>query len=425
LTEDVAPRLERTIGVAGSSLLSFNGIVGAAIFALPATLFADWGAFSPFLFLIVAIAAALVIVPFAASAAAFPESGGPATYGLAYGRFAGFQLGWLYYVARTAGFAANLNVLTDYLARWWPWAQAGIGRAILITGFCVALAAINIVGTKRAIQALGGFTVLKTLPLIAMAVGGLLLFGPPPAPSLTQYSGSIETGFLIVFYAFVGFENCVVPAGETKNPARTLPRALIATTVITAALYFVIQLGFVATFHAGAPEGSAPLIEMGFAVAGPAGAGILFLAAICSLSGNLLGNSASTPRVTFAMAARGDLPQWFAAVNRRFLTPANSIAFLATVVALLAISGSFVWLAVVSTLARMLIYPATIAALPLAPARPRITMFHWLTGAAGIAICLWGATQADAKAWLTLGMLAGSGLLLYLAASIGRTRAAA
>lgn len=418
-----APRLKRTIGPTGSGLLSFNGVVGAAIFALPATLLADWGTFSPFLFLIVAIAATLVIVPFAATAAAFPESGGPATYGLVYGRFAGFELGWIYYVARTAGFAANLNVLADYLARWWTWAQTGVGRAVLIASVCAALAAINIVGMKRAVQALGGFTFLKILPLIIIAVAGLIVFGLPPLPSTPQYSGSMETGFLIVFYAFVGFENAVVPAGETRNPARTLPRALLVTSAFTAGLYFVVQLGFVAVFRDDPPKGPTPLVEMGFAVAGSAGAIMLALAAICSLSGNLLAVSASTPRVTYAMAVRGDLPRWFGVVSPRFVTPANSIAFLTTIVALLAISGSFVWLAVVSTLARVLIYPATIGALPLAPAKPRITMFHWLSAATAIAICFWAATQADAKAWMTLGALAAAGLVLYILTSVARRTA--
>ncbi|HUP66988.1 MAG TPA: amino acid permease, partial [Sphingomicrobium sp.] len=150
---------------------------------------------------------------------------------------------------------------------------------------------------------------------------------------------------------------------------------------------------------------------------------ILLLAAIFSLSGNLLGGTTATPRVTYAMAKRGDLPGWFATVNPKFLTPANSIAFLTVFAGLLAISGGFVWLAVVSTLARMLLYPLTILALAFAPARPRLTAFHWATGAAGIAICLWGATQADLKAWLTLGTLVAIGSVLYALASSGRRRA--
>ena len=88
---------------------------------------------------------------------------------------------------------------------------------------------------------------------------------------------------------------------------------------------------------------------------------------MASLAGSLHGIMTSTPRVTYAMAERGDLPAWFARVHPRFETPANSILFFAVLAAALAISGSFVWLAVISTLARMIVYAVTIAALPRAP----------------------------------------------------------
>ena len=89
----------------------------------------------------------LIVIPFTRSAAAFPESGGPAAYGAVFGRFAGFELGWIYYVARAAAFAANANVLTAYLARWWPGADEGVARAIILA--VSRSAAVNIAGSGR------------------------------------------------------------------------------------------------------------------------------------------------------------------------------------------------------------------------------------------------------------------------------------
>ena len=419
LAEHERPSLERTINVGGSALLSFNGAVGAAIFALPATLLVDWGAFSPWLFLIVATAALLVIIPFTRSAAAFTESGGPATYGLVFGRLAGFELGWIYYVAKAAAFAASLNVLADYVARWWAGAGEGLGRILTILAAWAALTVVNLFGMKRALAFLSGFTLLKTLPLVLIAIGALVLFGPPPAPTLPSQTGSVEAGFLVIFYAFVGFENAVVPTGETKQPSSTLPRAVGLTILLTALLYFLVQLGFVTAFQTTAPPSSAPMIDLGAAVAGQLGAIALTLAAVCSLMGNLLGGAASTPRVTYAMGVRGDLPAWFGAVSPTLKSPANSIVFLSVIVAVLAVSGSFVWLAVVSTLARLILYPITIAALPLAPNRPPLKTIHWVSGAAGIAICLWGMTQANADAWLTLLALSVGGIMLFGLATVG------
>jgi basic amino acid/polyamine antiporter, APA family len=414
------PRLERRIGLGGALLLSFNGAVGAAIFALPATLAADFGNFSPWLFPLIALGAMLVIWPFARSVAAFPESGGPATYGRVFGRLAGFELGWIYYVARAAAFAANANVLIAYLGRWFPDIEQGVARAATLMLVCAGFAVANIVGVERALRLLAGLTLLKALPLVIAAVAALVQFGPVPAPGVAPPLSEFETGALLVFYAFVGFENLVVPAGETKRPATTLPRAILLGIITTTMLYFLVQLAFVTTFHDGGADADAPLVDLGRRLAGPAGAAALTLTAIASLAGNLHGIMTAVPRVTSAMGERGDLPGWFGAVNARFATPANSILFLALVTTALAVSGSFAWLAVVSTLARMFVYAVTIMALPRAPQRPRLNALQWVSGALGIMVCAWAAAQADAKAWVTLGTLAAVGVILYLGTSATR-----
>jgi amino acid transporter len=412
------PRLERRIGLGGSMLLSFNGVLGGAIFALPATLAADFGSFSPWLFPLVALVALVVIVPFANSAAAFPDSGGPAAYGAVFGRFAGFELGWVYYIARAAAFAANANVLAAYCARWWPGADQGAARAAIIIAVCTMLAVVNIAGLQRALRLLAGLTILKALPLLLAAIAAIALTFPPPAPGPLPQFSDVEVGALLVFYAFVGFENAVVPAGETKRPETVLPRAILTTIGATTLLYFLVQLAFVSALPDGGSDPKAPLIDLGAWLAGAPGAMLLTLAAIASLGGNLHGIMTSTSRVTFALAERGDLPRWFGAVHPRFVTPANSISFLALLTAALALLGSYVWLAVVSTLARLIIYAITIAARSRAPGQPNLGLPMRLLGVAGIALCAWGATQADAQAWMTLGALAVAGALLYALAKV-------
>ena len=407
--------LPRRIGVGGALMLAFNGAIGASIFALPATLAADFGTSAPWLFPIVGIASLLIAVPFSRSVAAFPENGGPATYGRVFGTLAGFELGWIYYVARATAFAANLNVLISYLARWLIGADAGVARIALMLAIVAGFAMVNIYGVRAAMRVLGGFTFLKTVPLILAAVAALAIAGVP-APGPLPPVSDIEVGVLIVFYAFVGFENATVTAGETRDPQRTLPRALIGTIAMVALLYFVVQMAFVALFPKGLEEGvETPLLALGERLIGPAGAVVLGLAAVFSLAGNLHSNMAATPRVTYAMAERGELPAWLARVHRGFATPASSILFFAAIVTALAISGSFVWLAVISTLARMIVYAATILALPRAPNRPaRISASYWAIAAIGVFVCAIVAAQADGTAWLTLGALSAAGLLLYL-----------
>ena len=290
------------------------------------------------------------------------------------GRSRDFELGWIYYVARATAFAADLNVLVSYLARWWLGADEGPFRICLLLAFVAGFAVVNIAGVRGAMRVLGGLTFLKTVPLLLIAAAALAVAGVPspgPLPPITE----VEAGVLLVFYAFVGFENATVTAGETKDPNRTLPRALLGTIGTVALLYFFVQLAFVAVFPTGIEkEANAPLLALGEWLLGPMGALLIGVTAIFSTAGNLHSNMAATPRVTFAMAERGELPAWLARVHQRFDTPIASILFFAAFVAALAISGSFVWLAVISTLARMIVYSVTILALPRAPQRHGT---HW------------------------------------------------
>ena len=411
------PKLKRSIGLGGAVLLSFNGVLGGGIFAMPAILAADFGSFSPWLFPLVAIGGLLIIVPVARTAGAFPQSGGPAEYGRVFGRLTGFELGWIYYVARLAAFAANANVLTAYLARWWAPADEGVARIAILLAVCAGLAAINIAGVRRAIAVLGGLTFLKALPLVIAALAALAMTVPWPTPGPLPALSEFEAGVLVVCYAFFGFENVAVPAGETLRPERSLPRAIFITIGATAVLYFLVQLAYVSALPEGASDDTAPLIDLGRFIAGNAGAAVLTLAAIASLAGNLHCIVTSTSRLTHALAVRGDLPRWFAGVHDHYRTPHNSILFLAGFGFALAAIGSYVWLAVVSVLARLFVYGFTIAALPRAPSRPRISAPGWAVMAGGIALCAYAALQADTKAWSTLAALALAGAVLYAIAS--------
>jgi len=406
--------LKRDIGFTGSAFLSFNGIVGAGIFALPATLHLQFGAFSPWLFPLFGLLILLVAFPFARLASLHPVSGGPVAYAAVFGPLASFQAGWLYYVARATALAANANVFATYAASLWAPLGTAAGRMATILLLVGALTAINMVGVRRAIRALDALTLLKALPLIVLAIWGLVEAGgalpaPGPPPTLT----AIEGAALLILYAFIGFENSVVPADETADPRRTIPRALLTTVAATAAIYFLIQLSYVAVMPAGgAPE--APLAAFAEALIGPAGAVLLTATALASVAGNISGAMTATPRVTFALAGQNSLPRWFGAVSARFATPANSILFMGLAVAALAVSGSFVWLAIVSTLARLIVYSACIAALPKAEGKARAGTLAMI--GAALAVCLWAAAQSKWESWAALGGLVAVGLLLYAVA---------
>ena len=407
--------LRREIGLTGSAFLSFNGIVGAGIFALPATLHLQFGTFSPWLFPIFGLLVLLVAIPFARTAAFHADSGGPVAYAAVFGPVVAFQVGWLYYLARVTALAANANVFAVYAGVLWPPLAGPAGRFLLILALTGLVTWVNVVGIRRAVRLLDAVTLMKALPLVALAIWGLASAGgsvgaPVPLPALA----GVEAAALVVLYAFIGFENNVVPAGETRSPERNVPRALVATVVATAALYFLVQLAYVAVMPADiAPE--APLAAFAETLVGPVGFFLLGFTALASIGGNLLGSMTSTPRATFALAGQGLLPGWFGDVSPRWHTPANSILFMGLLGAVLALSGSFVWLAVASTLARLIVYGASIAALPAARRRSGLATgpATIVAMSAGLLVCLWAAAQSAPASWLMLGGLLLAGLLLH------------
>ena len=408
--------LKRDIGFFGSAFLSFNGLLGAAIFVLPGALYDRVGSFSLVLFPLFGWLALLIALPFARVAGHFGGSGGPVVYAAGFGPFAAFQAGWIYYVARAAAFAANLNVLGSYLGTLSPALATPFARAAIIVTTVAAITAANLAGVKRAIRVLDVLTLLKSAPLILAALAALALFGVPDAPTSLPPRPELEAAALLILYAFIGFENSTVAAGETVNARRTIPRAMIITILATALLYTVVQAAYVSVMRQGS-GGDAPMVAFGAALFGPVGAIALTLTAVASLLGNVTGGMTSTSRTTYALARDGLLPGWFARVSVRFATPVNSILAMGMLVGVLALSGSFVWLAVVSTLARMFVYAIGIAALPkLERGKPLL----WLPVVIGIALCAWAAAQSGWDAWRTLLLLVGAGVLLFGVTRLGK-----
>ena len=410
--------LRRDIGLTGSAFLAFNGIVGAGIFALPGPLHASFGSFAPWLFPLFGLLVLLIALPFARLAATHERTGGPAEYVAPFGPMAAFQTGWLYYVARLTALAANANVFATYAATLWPPLGTALGRGATIVALVALLTWVNIVGVKRAIRALDLLTLLKAVPLIGLALWGLAHAArglPPPGP--VPPLSALEASALVLLYAFVGFENASVPAEETADPKRTIPRAILFTVVATAILYTVVQLGYAAVMPPG-PAPDAPLATFAQVLLGPVGGIVLAVTAMASVAGNVGGSMTSTPRVTYALSQQGALPGWFGRIAGRHGTPANSILFMGALGTVLALTGSFVWLAIVSTLSRLFVYGACMVALP----RARPGGLSLALSLAGLAVCIWAAIQSQWQSWAMLAGFVLAGFLLYGLARVQRSR---
>jgi amino acid transporter len=356
------------MSMAGIWLLAVNGMIGAGIFGVPAGAAALTGIYSPLVFLGCGVLLTAVVLCFAELASYFRGTGGPIVYlRTAFGPHAGFQAGWAFYIARVTAFAANINLLVASVAFFWRPAEGGAARIFLLGLVVLALVVPNVLGTRHAMRSLGVLTVLKLLPLLAVVAVGLAWVEPRQffslaATAVPDYS-SFATAALLVIYAFVGWESAVVPAGEARNPARDMPRALLLAMIVVTALYVLVQAVALAVLPDLAASDRA-LVDVGAALFGPAGALLLTAAVVVSVGGNLAGTMITAPRLTYALAREGSLPAWFGKVHPTARTPVQSIIFFAVLAFALAVYGSFFWLAAMSALVRVLIYMACIGAMP-------------------------------------------------------------
>jgi amino acid transporter len=397
-------------------------MIGAGIFALPSAVVERAGVLSPWLFLGAGFLIITVVLSMAELSSYFRSSGGPALYATeAFGPLVGFGTGWIYYISRVAAFAANAHVMAAYLGNVWGWFDTPPGHATVVIIVCLGLTVVNVLGVKDGVRTLSVFTFLKVVPLILLVLVGLRSVGPEVLfPEVVPTIDDLGGTMLLLIYAFVGFESVLVTAGETEKPRRTIPNALVRTVIFTAAFYFLIMIVYMAVLPAD-QAGSRTLVDVGRRLAGPVGAIAIALAAVFSIGGNLSGSILSSPRLTLALAENGVLPRWFGRIHPRYSSPANSIMFYGGLATILGLTGSFVFLAVASSLTRLITFSVCILGLPnikkRADSETRQQAYRLKGGYTipllALVTCFWMGSHSSLDALLYVGGLLGIGFVFY------------
>jgi len=419
---DPESKLNQAIGKLAFGAININSVIGAGIFGLPAAVAARAGYFSPWAFVLGGLLIFTIVLSFARASSMFRQTGGAIVYAShAFGPFVGFQTGWLSYLARVAAMGANTNLLVTYAAWFWAPLDDDPYRAIALTVLIASMTWLNAAGVRNSVAITYLFTVLKLLPLSLLILFGLgkvdagMLFGS----AVPEFDGLGET-ILVLLYAYVGFEGTLVTAGEGKDPRKDLPGALISTIVVIGVIYFLVQTVSVFTLP-GLANSEAALADVASALFGTVGAAVLITGAVFSIAGNLSASLLSAPRMSYALARDGTMPPWFAVVHDRYRTPHHSIWFYGLLCLLMALSGTFIWLAVMSTLVRLMAYMVCIAALPrlqktTEPYEGQFTLpGGMLIPGIAFALCIWLVTRASLDSWLTMAafVVVGTGLYLY------------
>ncbi len=364
-----SPALVRTIGRWSLTALMINSILGVSIFRLPADLAAKLGGLSP-LSCLASGAGILVIAGCIAEVSSYyHETGGLYLYARdALGRFPGLLVAWLTWLTRIAAPAAAANLFCTYLAQFFP-ALAGRKPELLILALLIGhLALLNYIGVEAGKNVSNFFTAVKVTFLLLFVFAGLfaMLAHPQIRVPFTLPVSTPNNWFsamLLLVYAYGGFEGALFVGGETKNPTRDTPIALLSALAIVCAIYTAIQFVVVSTLPNPAATGS-PLYDAALRFAGPLGATAIGIAALLSAYGYLSANLLHAPRITFALAQQGDFPSILAAVHPKFRTPYVSILLYALLVFVFAALGSFQWNAVLSAVSRLAVYGAMALAVP-------------------------------------------------------------
>jgi APA family basic amino acid/polyamine antiporter len=352
------PQLVRVLGRWTLVALVINGVIGSGIFGLPDDITREIGAAGPWAYVFAALGVAALMGIYAELGAQSHEAGGSYLWAReAFGRHAGIQMGWFVWLTRLASAAANANLFVVYLGEFWPGATAGLPRALLLSGMLGGLTLLNYRGVQAGARVSNVFTVAKLLPLALLIVAGLFFADKiTPAPLAHEPGASHWLNALVVLlFAYGGFETSMIPLAEAKNPGRDVPFALLTGLIVIAGFYTLLHCVAMWTVPDLA-HSARPLADAARAMFGERAAQFVSLGAMVSTFGFLCAQLVAVPRLTYALAIGGDFPAVFGRVHERFRTPGVSILFWGAIVLALALSGSFIWNAVLSVASRIVSY---------------------------------------------------------------------
>ena len=417
--------LVRVLGTWGLAASIVNITIGGGIFRAPGSqeVTGRLGASAPLAYLVCAIAMAFVVLCFAEAGRRVALTGGPYAYvERAFGRFAGFVVGWQLWLVGTIATAAVATIFADAALRLIPSLPPVPGRVLLLVAMFAVVVVINILGVQFGARLNIASTIAKLLPLGLLIVLGLANAEGSNFANATMPSvGDLGRASIVVLFVFAGLESALVPSGEVKDPSRTVPKAVFIGLAIVTVVYILVQVAAQGVLGDSLAGRSAPLADLGEAVMGPFGAAMIGVAVVVSTFGYLCGMILAIPRALFAFARDGLLPGTVASVHPRFHTPWVAIIVQAVLSLALALTAVWEQLVIFANVAVLFVYLGCAAAawqLRRSGVSDEVTAPPRIPGsalgpplAALVIIAL--LTAVTAREWIWIAGAAAVGLLLY------------
>jgi amino acid transporter len=348
----------RAIGVRGLTASIVNTTIGAGIFVLPGLVARDLGAAAPLAYVVCGLVMTFVVASFAMAGSRVSLTGGIYAYvEVAFGPLIGFLTGALVWLASLLAAASVASALAASVAVAFPTLSGTAPRVLGLGVMFAVLAWVNVRGVAMGTRLVEVMTVVKLLPLLLVTVAGLFWVRAEHLAFEWAAPDRVGAASVTLIFAFAGIEIALVPSGEIRDPARTVPRAVFLALGITGLLYLLVQL--VAFAVLGPALGTfvdAPLAKVAAHVLGPLGATLMLVGGGVSMLGFLSGDALGTPRSLYAFARDGLLPAPLAGLHPRFRTPWLAIVTHAALAWALAAIGSFGALVLLSNVALLSSY---------------------------------------------------------------------
>lgn len=352
--------LARSLGLVDTLGLGFNCVVGSGVFLLPGLVAAKLGPASVLATAFAGLLSFLIALCFAEAASRFAETGGPYVYTrAAFGGLAGFEVGWITCWTGVVAWAAMIDAFALALSKVVPGWEEGVWRKLPAALLILALGVVNYRGVKPGARLSSLLTAAKLVPLLAFVLIGAFFVVPGRfEPFAPQGFAGFGEATLIALYAYLGFENLAVPAGEMRSPRSSLPRALAAVLALVTAVYVAVQGVAIGTFE-GLAGSENPVVDAARGFLGETGGGLIAAGVLISMLGVNSASALILPRRFFALAENGELPAFLARVHPRFRTPAAALLVCYLLTAVLALTGSFRDLVVLTVVGRFFQYIPT------------------------------------------------------------------
>jgi amino acid transporter len=323
-----------------------GAIVGADIYIASAITAGLVGPIAIFVWIIAGIFALVLALIFAYSSYYVPKVGGPFAFvSKAFDNFYGFLTGWSMWIAEMMALPVFAIAFTQYLHFF---IDLTFWQEVLVKGvFLFGLTTINIFSVKTAGRLNDVLTVVKLAPLVILIISGIVFFIVHPETIQKNYTpmmplglDNFGTALVLIFWAYVGFEMGTLPASEVKNPKKTIPKAIITGILIVVSFYLITNFVlFGVTSWEDLAKTQTPLVLASTITLGSAGAIIIGIGALLSVSGSDESGTLSIARLSYAMSIKGLFPKIFSKTHRKYKTPYMALIIQGVIAFILSIYG--------------------------------------------------------------------------------------